>query len=114
MVNDDPTVTDPDHYRVLWENEHVRVLAYDDEPGARTHPHEHPNSVMVTLTDFRRRITSGDRAVEVELPAGRAVWLPAQSHVGENIGSTPTRSIFVELKGDAAGEPGSALGPPES
>ncbi|MBP2459127.1 quercetin dioxygenase-like cupin family protein [Clavibacter michiganensis] len=100
---DDPTVTDPDLYRIMWENEFVRVLEYEDAPGARTHPHDHPNSVMVTLTAFSRRLESGDASADVALPAGRAVWLDAQRHVGANTGTTPTHTILVELKGDAAG-----------
>ncbi len=112
MTDDDPVITNPEHYRVLWENELVRVLEYSDEPGAKTEPHSHPNSVMVTLSAFRRRVTSAGNQVEVELPAGRAVWLPAQSHVGENIGDTATSSIFVELKGEAAGaQSGNMVGP---
>lgn len=114
MVTDDPTLTNPQLYRLLWENEFVRVLEYLDDPGARSTPHDHPNSVMVTLSGFTRKLRSGGREFEVELPAGQAVWLPAQRHSGENIGDTPTHTIFVELKGDAAGEPTDALGPQTS
>ena len=95
---EDPTVTDPGLYRVLFENDRVRVLEYRDEPGARTHPHRHPDSVMVTLSSFRRRVSSGGRSAEVDLAAGQARWVGAQEHVGENIGDTPSHSIFVELK----------------
>jgi beta-alanine degradation protein BauB len=56
----DPTHTDPDKYRVVFENERVRVLEYRDEPGARTSPHDHPDSVMVTLSAFRRRLVRGE------------------------------------------------------
>ena len=112
MSNDDPTVTDPEHYRLLWENEFVRILDYSDSPGDHTHDHDHPNSVMVTLSSFERRLTSGGRTADVELPAGAAVWLGAQRHAGENIGSTATHTILIELKGAAAGEPSeSSLGP---
>ncbi len=112
MVTDDPTVTNPDHYRILWENDLVRVLEYTDVPGDRTTPHDHPNSVMVTLSDFSRRLSAGDRVFDTSLAAGQAVWLPAQRHSGENTGATPTHTILVELKGDAAGEAdGGALGP---
>ncbi|HKC28801.1 MAG TPA: hypothetical protein VKB75_12385 [Jatrophihabitans sp.] len=97
-MSDDPTCTDPTLYRVIFENERVRVLEYRDEPGDRTSPHRHPDSVMYTLTGFRRRISSGDRQVEVELPAGQARWLDAQEHAGENIGDTGTHALFVELK----------------
>jgi beta-alanine degradation protein BauB len=98
MNHDDPTVTDPTLYRVIFENERVRVLRYRDEPGDRTHVHRHPDSVMVTLGTFRRRITAGDRSAEVELRGGEARWVSAQEHAGENIGDSVSHSIFIELK----------------
>lgn len=99
-MNDlDPTHTDPDKYKVLFENDHVRVLDYRDTPGAKTKPHQHPNSVLLMLSDFSRRLTIGSDVVrEVTVTAGQAVWNPAQVHVGENIGTTDTHVLFVELK----------------
>lgn len=112
-MSDDPTVTNPDHYKVVFENERVRVLEYRDVPGDRTTVHSHPDSVMVTLADFDRKLIMGDQEREVSLTSGRPVWIPAQSHMGENIGSTPSHSIFVELKepGSSAPAEGTALGP---
>jgi hypothetical protein len=108
----DPVSTNPDAYRVLFENERVRVLEYTDTPGHRTTPHRHPDSVMVSLSSFRRRLGAGGREVEVEIPFGVARWVGAQEHYGENIGETQSHSVFVELK-DAAplAAPGSTLGP---
>jgi quercetin dioxygenase-like cupin family protein len=98
----DPVVTNSEHYKVLFENDRVRVLEYTDRPGDVTTPHQHPDSVMYTLSSFRRRLVSGDAGLEVELAAGAANWLPAQIHHGENIGDTATHVIFVELKGAGA------------
>jgi beta-alanine degradation protein BauB len=109
-MSDDPVVTDPDLYRVVFENERVRVLEYRDEPGATTHPHRHPDSVMVTLSGFRRRVWAGGREVDVELSAGQARWVGAQEHVGENTGHTATHAVFVELKEPGSGT-GGVLGP---
>lgn len=107
----DPAVTNPDHYTVIFENDRVRVLEYTDRPGEATTDHSHPDSVMYTLSSFRRRLVSDEAQREVELAAGTVGWLPAQTHRGENIGTTPTHVIFVELK-DAA-RPGreAELGP---
>ena len=108
----DPVSTNPDHYSVIFENDQVRVLEYTDQPGDRTTPHEHPNSVMVTLSSFRRRLYSGEMERDVEIPAETTSWLPAQQHAGHNIGDTPTHVIFVELKNSAAAPPSpGALGP---
>ena len=108
----DPVVTNPELYRVLFENDRVRVLEYRDGPGDRTSPHGHPDSVMVTLGAFSRRLWVDDREVEVDLEPFQARWLDAQEHSGMNIGSTPSHSIFVELKEPAASAPvEGALGP---
>ena len=100
-MNEDPATTDPDLYKVLFENDRVRVLEYRDQPGDRTHPHRHPDSVMYTLSSFRRRVSSGGREAEIELPAGEVRWLHAQEHLGENIGETATHTLFIELKESA-------------
>lgn len=97
-MNIDPTVTDPQLYKVLFENDRVRVLRYTDRPGDRTKPHHHPDSVLITLSNFRRRLTVGDRIVDVEKSAHEVIWNSAQMHVGENTGTTGKDVIFVELK----------------
>ena len=98
-MNDlDPTHTDPENYKAIFENERVRVLDYRDTPGAKTNPHRHPNSVLLTLSDFKRRLTVGDDVKEITVKAGLALWRPAEIHVGENIGTTDTHVVFVELK----------------
>jgi hypothetical protein len=97
-MEQDPTVSDPQLYKVLFENDRVRVLRYIDRPGDRTKPHEHPDSVLITLSHFRRRLTVGDRTVDVEKAPHEVIWNSAQSHVGENTGTTDTDVIFVELK----------------
>ncbi len=109
----DPVASNPKHYRVVFENDRVRVLDYTDRPGERTTPHRHPDSVMFTRSSFQRRLVSGGVKREVALDAGIVAWLPAQEHYGENIGDTPTHVIFVELK-DGADDPGptaTAVGP---
>jgi len=108
----DPTVTDPDKYSVLFENDRVRVLSYRDEPGARTGPHDHPDSVMITLSGFDRRLVGGDgQSRDVTLEPAQVRWLDAQTHSGENIGKTPTHVVFVELKEGSPSREDGSLGP---
>jgi len=98
-LDTDPVTTNPELYRIVFENDRVRVLEYADKPGERSTSHHHPDSVMVTLSSFRRRLVAEDRSRELELTSGQAMWLPEQTHRGENIGDTATHVIFVELKG---------------
>ena len=96
----DPTTTDPDKYKAVFENERVRVLRYHDEPGAKTHPHQHPDSVLYALSPFRRRLTFPDGSTkERAFEAGDVMWVPAQTHVGENIGTTSSEVLLIEVKG---------------
>jgi hypothetical protein len=107
----DPTVTNPDNYKVVFENDRVRVLEFTDKPGDKTTPHEHPDSVLVPLSTFDRRMYSMDNdPVDVRLSAGKVGWLSAQRHYAQNIGETDSRVIFVELK-EGAPTAGDALGP---
>ncbi|MEK6442802.1 cytoplasmic protein [Pseudonocardia sp. T1-2H] len=110
----DPVTTNPDLYKVVFENKRVRVLEYRDRPGDKTTPHEHPDSVMHTLSSFRRRLGADGGEREVELPAGMTGWLPAQRHYGENIGETDTHVLFVELKENAAEPSSDVVGPSEA
>jgi quercetin dioxygenase-like cupin family protein len=107
----DPVESNPSLYSVVFENERVRVLEYRDQPGDRTTPHAHPDSVMVTLSGFDRRLSMGDQTRDVSLEAGHAAWLPAQTHAGENIGTSETHVMFVELKEPALSPGEAALGP---
>ena len=97
-MSDDPTITDPDKYKAIFENDRVRVLEYRDTPGAKTNRHRHPDSVLCTLSSFQRRIHLDDGARDVDFREGHVTWLPAQTHVGENTGTTDTHVILVELK----------------
>jgi len=95
----DPTVTDADKYKTVFENERVRVLRYHDAPGDKTHQHLHPASVLYALSAFRRRLTFPDGTTkEREFKPGDVMSIPPQTHVGENIGTTDTEVLLVEMK----------------
>ena len=95
----DPVVTDSDKYKVILENDRVRVLEYRDLPGQRTSPHHHPDFVLCALSAFKRKfvLADGKEAVR-EVRPGEVAWGKAHSHIGENVGSTETHVLIVELK----------------
>ncbi len=100
----DAVETDGDKYSVLLENECVRVLDYTDMPGDKTHEHHHPRFVLYSLTSFKRTITLPDgKVLNREFKPGEVMWSEAQTHIGENVGTTPTHVVLVELKNTRAG-----------
>jgi hypothetical protein len=95
----DPVQTDGDKYRVVFENDCVRVLDYRDRPGDRTTQHQHPAFVLYSLSSFKRTITLPDGRVLVrQFNEGDVMWSDSQTHVGANVGETPTHVILVEMK----------------
>ena len=95
----DPVITDGDKYRVAFENDRVRVLEYRDSPGEKTSPHHHSDFVLCALNAFRRKFVLSDgREVVREVRPGEVAWSKAQSHIGENVGSTGTHVLIIELK----------------
>ena len=95
----DAATTDPDKYHVVLDNEHVRVLDYTDRPGQKTSLHHHPDFVLHALGPFDRRLHFADGTSRVvSFHGGETVFMPAQTHAGENIGTTDTHVLIVELK----------------
>jgi hypothetical protein len=102
-VPPDAAETDPDKYQLLLDNPLLRVLRYSDTPGTKTHSHHHPCFVLYALAPFKRRLTFPDGSrKEREFQVGDVVFLPEQTHVGENIGSTPSSALLIELKSGCA------------
>lgn len=100
----DAVTADPRAFRVVLDNERVRVLEYRSGPGLGVcgqGMHYHPDRVTVTLTDAKVRITAPQgHAVVREIAAGQAFFATAETHSVENIGGAGTRILIIELKGD--------------
>ncbi len=98
----DSIVTDSDKYKVLFENEKVRVLEYRDQPGEKTHQHHHPAFVLYALSPFERKITLPDgKFIMRNFKVGDVIYSEEQTHIGENVGQSPTHVIIVEMKSGA-------------
>ena len=95
----DAVHTDGDKYKVILENDCVRVLDYRDLPGEKTHQHKHPAFVLYALSTFKRTLTLPDgKVLTRQFKEGDVMWSEEQTHIGENIGQTPTHVLIVELK----------------
>ncbi len=96
----DPITSNPDVYHLVFENSSVRVLHVTVKPGTKTTMHEHPDTIVVALSDANVRFTGADgKPVEVPLKADEATWSPAQKHSGENLEKGSVEVVLVELKG---------------
>jgi hypothetical protein len=103
----DAMVAAPDYHKLLFENEHVRVLEVRIRPGqiVPIHTHRWPSVVHVRSTsDFIRRDGDGKLLFDSRKdgPAQNApavVWTgPLPPHSVENVGSFELHLYTVELK----------------
>ena len=98
-MSQDAVTVAPHLYKVVLENERVRVLEIRSLPGERTEMHTHPNQVAVAIGDGKYRFTSPDgQSMEVELTAGQVMYLPPVEHTTEIIGTKEARVVLIELK----------------
>jgi hypothetical protein len=97
----------PDYHRLLFENEHVRVLEVRIKPGqfVPVHTHRWPMAAyVVSASDFLRRDGEGQllfdsRTVGPPPATPVAQWTdPLPPHSVENIGNAEMVLITTELK----------------
>ncbi|MCH5375610.1 MAG: cytoplasmic protein [Planctomycetes bacterium] len=95
----DAAATNPEKYKVILENDSVRVLDYQDHPGETTTAHSHPRFVLYALSDFQRTLTFPDgKTITRKFKTGDVIYMEAQTHIGRNVGDTDTHVVIVELK----------------
>jgi quercetin dioxygenase-like cupin family protein len=96
----DAAKADPAHYKVLSENDQVRILKVHYGRGEKSVMHSHPDSVAVYLSNAKVKMTFPDgKTQEAEVKAGEAQFTPAATHLPQNIGTKEVEMILVELKG---------------
>lgn len=87
------------YYRVLWENDEIRVVEHRLEAGDREPMHFHPRMIGYFLETSTVRITELDgTTVEPLLAKGTIGEAGPWTHEIENIGDTPLHSLIVEFK----------------
>jgi quercetin dioxygenase-like cupin family protein len=99
----DPVKVAPSNYKVILENDDVRVIEVNYKPGDKTPTHSHPDNVAYFLTPAKARFTMADgKTQDRDEKAGTAIWSTAESHAVENTGSGHLTVLLVELKKPAA------------
>lgn len=94
-----PTVVEPKHYLLQFQNEHVEVVYIHYGPHEKSSIHDHPGGVVVNLSGGHLRLTDENGKVqEIYGKAGDARWFPPLRHRVENIGETAYNGIYIGIK----------------
>ena len=98
----DATKAQPRAYKVVFENEKLRVLEFNSKPGmgvCGNGMHSHPAHLTVALSPAKVRIKLPDgKSFVGENQLGDVFWAEAETHETENIYGRDVRALMVELK----------------
>ena len=85
-------------YKLVMENDRVRVLDLFLKPGDKVAMHYHPDHVIYVLNGGRAKLTSSGKTEVMEMKNGQAIFLKSLSHDAENTGKTDLHLLVTELK----------------
>jgi len=87
------------YYTVLFENENIRIIDHNLNPGETEPMHNHPQMYVYFLEDADVTIINPDgKRTPESLKKTQNFLVPALSHSIENSGNKPLHSILVELR----------------
>ena len=101
MIDLHPEKVSPDIYKVLLDNEHVKVLEVTFAPGQSDGMHEHYAMTAYVIEGGKAQITLPDGTVsERDIPSGATMHNPTiTKHQVKNIGNNTMKILLVEQKG---------------
>lgn len=95
----DPLELAPDIYTKAFENDRVRVLDLQIQPGEHIPMHSHPDHFAYVLEGGTLQLSYAEApSKEIAAQPGQVLWIPAESHSTVNVGTTLVRALVVELK----------------
>jgi quercetin dioxygenase-like cupin family protein len=96
----DPVKVAPKNFKVLLENERVRVLDFHSSAGEKIPMHSHPAYISYSVAGTgKTKFTSADgKTTEEAAKVGGATWHAAGTHASEYEGPGTTHVVLIELK----------------
>ena len=89
----------PHVYKVLFENERVRLLEVRLKAGESSAMHSHPAYVIYGLSEGTVKFNSpSGESADVPVKAGDVMWREPEDHAVDNVGSTDVGALIFELK----------------
>ncbi|MDE3091685.1 MAG: cupin domain-containing protein [Chloroflexota bacterium] len=95
----DPAKVAANVYKLIMENDRVRVFDVRFKPGEKAVMHGHPDHLIYVVADGTLKLSLPDgKSQEVSLKAGQTLWMGAGPHATENVGKSEAHNLVVELK----------------
>lgn len=95
----DPVAVGPTIYKVILENDKVRVSEITFRPGDSIPEHSHNDHFLYVLSAGTLKLSHPDgTSNDFTGTPGQIVWLPAETHSAVNTGTTEFKALVVEAK----------------
>ena len=101
----DPAKVMPKSYRVVFENDRVRVLEFSGRPGmgiCGEGMHSHPAHLTIAMSAWQARASLPDGSIrDRNRSFGEVFFGEPGKHKVENTGNSISRALIIELKAPA-------------
>lgn len=103
LLAQDAVKVAPNNFKVLAENENVRVIQDTLAPGEKEAMHTHPAGWYYVTMPGTMKVTRADGKTETwNAKTGEQSWMDAEpAHTSENTGRTTIQYVLVEMKSAA-------------
>ena len=94
----DPAKLAVDAYKVVLENDQVRLLEVRAKPGTKIPVHAHPAYVAYAVTDMKAEfVDETGKTQQVDEKAGETIWKEPETHA-VTVQSADAQVLVIELK----------------
>lgn len=95
----DASQVDTTHSKIIFENDHVRIITVELPPGEAQPGHHGTNRLIYSLSGYQIKYTSDQTdTLEATFEPGQAHWHGPDQHAVENIGATTAQFLIFEFK----------------
>src|SRR5229473_8150904 len=99
LADRDPVRVDPQHFKLDFQNEHVRVVRLRLKGSEGSPMHEEPDILVVCLKECHVRLTRPDGKIQdLHMQAGDTRWVWEDTRSEKNLSKEPLEMLLIEMK----------------
>jgi hypothetical protein len=99
LARRDPLKIDPKHYRLDYENEHVRAIRLTLKADEAVPMHDDVDALAVCIEECHLRFTEpGGHIQDVHMETGETRWIFGDTHSARNLNTNPMEMLLIEVK----------------